>query len=161
MKLTTGVNFYQHFTHAFFIQRCFSLATFWLHNFWQKDIGKKVHKKCWWNWPQIDIGNSPKIVEISAKTGDEEHAFEIKAMLEESKGSLKVNAVLPIIGVEEKDLQVKYNCIKTYLQIFIDLIWNALLWRNILCLRKWKIIKAKKILWSHDYNTKDNESRIM
>ena len=57
---------------------------------------------------KVDIGNSPKSIEISAKTGNQEHTLDIKSMLEENKGSLKVNAVLPIIGVDEKDFQVKH-----------------------------------------------------
>ncbi len=34
--------FHQHFTCAFFVQKCFSLVAFW-----QKST------KFWWNWPQV------------------------------------------------------------------------------------------------------------
>jgi hypothetical protein len=44
----TRCQFHQHFTCAFFVQKClrsFSLVTVWLCNFWSKEIGAKAAHK--------------------------------------------------------------------------------------------------------------------
>ena len=46
-----GVNsrcqFHQHYTHAFFLRKCFSLDTFWQKKHFRTKI---TREKRWWNW---------------------------------------------------------------------------------------------------------------
>ena len=59
---------------------------------------------------KIDVGDSPKVFEVSGKSADGVYNVEIKSMMEwNSKGSIKLTAVIPIVGLNEKDLQVILN----------------------------------------------------
>lgn len=60
---------------------------------------------------RIDLENFPKTIEILAKSGNGEYHVELKTMLEvsrqdESKGQLKLTAIVPIVDLNEKDFQV-------------------------------------------------------
>jgi hypothetical protein len=61
---------------------------------------------------KVDFGDSPKVIEISGKSADGEYNVEFKSLLEQTKGSIKMTAVVPIIGLSEKDLQVIHKKLK-------------------------------------------------
>ena len=57
---------------------------------------------------KLDLGSSAKSVEILAKSGNGEYHVELKSILEDLKGQLKVTAaVVPVIGLDERDFQVR------------------------------------------------------
>jgi len=55
---------------------------------------------------KINFVNSPMIVEVLAKTENSDHLLDIKAELSNDKGMVKMTSVLPILGLNERDLQV-------------------------------------------------------
>ena len=61
---------------------------------------------------KIDLQNSPKTAEILAKSRNGEYHVELKTVLEvsrldESKGQLKLTAIVPLVGLKEKDFEVR------------------------------------------------------
>jgi hypothetical protein len=59
----------------------------------------------------VDLSSTPKVIELSAKSGNGEFIVDLKSMVEDNKGQLKVTAILPAFGLSEKDFQVTYKII--------------------------------------------------
>ena len=55
---------------------------------------------------KVNLGESPKTLELSAKSQDGEYNLDIFSALEGAKGSLKLTAIAPVVGLSEKDFQV-------------------------------------------------------
>lgn len=58
---------------------------------------------------KLNLVNSPVVVEVLAKTETLDHELDIKAEIGPEKGTIKMSSVLPILSVNEKNLQVKRN----------------------------------------------------
>ena len=55
---------------------------------------------------KVNLGDSSKTVELSAKSQNGEYNVDIFSAMEDTKGSVKLTAIVPAVGLSEKDFEV-------------------------------------------------------